>query len=140
MRTAALLAAAAALTAALPADAQPAPPALAGAEPEVERRSFGMMTSGIVLEATGGAAMVGGAVAYVYTGILRGIDDSGGKPSDGPYTEEVLSVVTIVAGAAMVVAGIPLLVVGAAKVPADSGRAATRPGLALGPRGVALRF
>jgi hypothetical protein len=94
--------------------------------PPMKRRSVGMMVAGIVLTSIGAVAAVAGAV-------VADEAEEGEVECDFDFCEREVDeerrtagIVVAVAGVAMLGAGIPLIIVGARKVPAEPGESSRR--------------
>jgi hypothetical protein len=93
------------------------------AKPKYERNSRAQMALGIVLTSVGPVVMLGGMVAAV------------SSRDDGP------GIAAAVLGGLGLLVGIPLIVIGAKKVPVDAvARAIPAPELNIGPASATLRF
>jgi hypothetical protein len=110
------------------------------AEPDAaktKRRSTGMMVTGIVLGSAGLLASVSGLVV-VGVCSRNEAGESGSVGEDCDDNSVPAGVGIAIAGGVGLAVGIPLIVVGAQKVPAQ--KAAAAPRLLVGPRSVALRW
>jgi hypothetical protein len=108
---------------------QPPPGYYAGAPlpPPVpkERNSPGMMVTGIVLTGVGVIALLSGAIVYTSANTQQTYDSlgcaSGYCSYDDHDDEKTAGIAVMIAGGAAVAVGIPLLVIGARKVPVRGG-------------------
>ncbi|MEJ7728754.1 MAG: hypothetical protein WKG00_06020 [Polyangiaceae bacterium] len=92
-----------------------------------ERNSTGMMVTGIVLTGVGVIALLSGAIVYTSATTARQYDTlcSGDVCSyENRDGEKVAGVAVMIAGGAAIAIGIPLLVIGARKVPVRGGAGA----------------
>ena len=120
---------------------QPLPPPV-----PKERYSTGMMVSGIVLAGAGAfALLIGGAI---FSAADRGqvVCDEFGCRNESNDDQKTTGIALMIAGGAGIAIGVPLLIVGARKVPVESAPAQSEPSAALraslhvGPRSGALRL
>ena len=135
-------AAAAPPAAALPPGYYPPPPAHAqpyGQQPHgvpplraTQRFSTPMMTTGLVLTSLGALVLAAGTLAWVTKeGVVCDTGSCGGHGAD---------TVVMVAGAVATLAGIPLIVLGARRVPVKQEESALVPAISVSPRGASLTF
>ena len=119
--------------------------------PRYERNSVGMMTTGIVLTSLGGLLGVSTLLVALADGATSGPGDSctdyaNTRCDEGDVDESDRTGAYVVAGigsGAAVLAGIPLIVVGARRVPVEAGeRASTSrlPSIAVGPGSARLAW
>jgi hypothetical protein len=110
-----------------------------GSEHAPRRRySPALIVVGSVVSGLGVAALAAGAAFYASQPTL--VDCACDGPCYCAENEKTAGVATMVAGGGVALIGIPLIVVGALKVPAERDAATAVPDVAVGARGGALRW
>jgi hypothetical protein len=112
--------------------------------PPTERNSAGMMATGIVFVSAGSIAVFAGLGVYQTKSSCIVVD----LPPGGPFPDRCpgdshhfVGSIVMIAGGIGAALGIPLLIVGARRVPVDAAPATSRaPTLLVGPTSAALRF
>jgi hypothetical protein len=102
-----------------------------------ETRSSGMMASGIVLIAVGATMLPMGTAVSMNAGQSCEFDNFGNSRNCKPSSELFSGIGVLVAGAGALAVGIPLLVLGAQKVPIEIPR---RSAFTVGPTGASFRY
>jgi len=122
-----------------PADHQDNSPPRGWRDPAAgkEMRSSGMVASGIALIAVGATMMPIGSVMSAGARQDCDFDNFGNSQSCRPSSELRTGIGVLIAGAGGLAIGIPLLVLGAQKVPIEIPR---RSALTVGPTGASFRY
>jgi hypothetical protein len=122
-----------------PADYQDNRPPRGWRDPAVgkEMRSSSMVASGIVLISLGATVMPIGSLVSASARQDCTFDSFGNSQSCKPSSERLSGLGVLVAGAGGLAIGIPLLVLGAQKVPIEIPR---RSALTVGPTGASFRY
>jgi hypothetical protein len=108
-------------------------------EPEMKRRSTGLMAGGIVVTSLGALTALAGGIVYAgatkYELVDCGIPDVSCATAErrDDSAQQTAGMITMIGGIAMIGAGIPMIIIGAKKVPVTTAQ------VQVGPRSVGLR-
>jgi len=115
--------------------------------PAYKRRSTGMFIAGIIMSAVGAADAIAGVVEFVAADDICGLATTNSKSSllstrnTCIDTYKIVGVTGMVVGGVLVAVGLPMAIVGGAKVPAQSGQApAGRLSLRVGPTSAGVGY
>ncbi|MBW2536359.1 MAG: hypothetical protein JRI55_33040 [Deltaproteobacteria bacterium] len=104
-----------------------------------ERNSSGLLWGGVAVSGLGGAMILGGLVATLVGGIGGTTAAISGNSSDTAEDAVAAGPILLIAGGVAALAGVPLIIAGAVKVP-RKGTTALTPTISIGPTGGSLTW